>query len=40
MLWIKRNLFLAIGGLVALALLGGGAFSDFSARARNSELFG
>lgn len=38
MLWIKRNLFLAIGGLLAAALLAGGLFYFFKARSTNSEL--
>jgi hypothetical protein len=38
MLWIKRNLFLAIGGLVALLLLAGGGYYVYSAIGRNTEL--
>lgn len=38
MLWIKRNLFLAIGGLIALALLGVGIFFLLAAKARGSAL--
>ena len=37
MLWIKRNLFLAIGGLVALLLLGAGVYYFLSARAKSQE---
>jgi len=38
MLWIKRNLFLAVGGFVALLLLGGGIFAFISARQRNASI--
>ncbi|HXG47343.1 MAG TPA: Amuc_1100 family pilus-like protein [Methylomirabilota bacterium] len=42
MLWIKRNLFLAVGGLVALLLLGSGGYyllSNYSrSRALDAEL--
>ena len=38
MLWIKRNLFLAIGGLVALLLLGAGVYYFWNARAKNQQL--
>ncbi len=38
MLWIKRNLFLAVGGLVALVLLGGGIFYFLSAQSRNKSI--
>src|SRR5262245_37526404 len=38
MLWIKRNLFLAIGGLLAVVLLIGGLFNLFKARGTNAEL--
>jgi hypothetical protein len=38
MLWIKRNMFLAVGGLVALILLGLGVFLLLGARSRNEEL--
>ena len=38
MLWIKRNLFLAIGGLMALLLLGAGIYYFWSARAKNQQL--
>lgn len=36
--WIKRNLFLAVGGLVALVLLGIGVFLLLSARSRSESL--
>jgi hypothetical protein len=38
MLWIKRNLFLAVGGLVALLLLGGGVFYFLSAEQRKKAI--
>jgi hypothetical protein len=38
MLWIKRNLFLAVGGLVALLLLGGGVFYFLSAEQRKKSI--
>ena len=38
MLWIKRNLFLAVGGLVAAGLLGYGIFFLLSARAAKTAL--
>lgn len=38
MLWIKRNLFLAVTGLVALLLLGGGVFFVMGGRSRNAAL--
>ena len=38
MLWIKRNLFMAIVGFVGLALLGGGGFYVYSGLGRNTEL--
>lgn len=38
MLWIKRNLFLAVGGLVALLLLGGGIFYFLSAERRKKSI--
>ena len=38
MLWIKRNLFLAIGGLLAVLLLVGGLFYFFKARTASAEL--
>jgi hypothetical protein len=38
MLWIKRNLFLAIGGLIALLLLGFGIFLLLGAKSRSEAL--
>src|SRR5687768_2681782 len=38
MLWIKRNLFLALGGLVALLLLGFGVFYFWTNRQKNKEI--
>ena len=38
MLWIKRNLFMAVGGLVALLLLGGGIFYFLSAERRKKSI--
>ena len=38
MLWIKRNLFLAIGGLIALLLLGFGIFLLLGAKSRSESL--
>lgn len=38
MLWIKRNLFLAAGGTVALLLLGAGIYYFLNARGRNQRL--
>jgi hypothetical protein len=38
MLWIKRNLFLAVGGMVAVVLLGLGVFLLLGARTRNESL--
>lgn len=38
MLWIKRNLFLAIGSLIALLLLGLGIFLLLGAKSRNEAL--
>lgn len=38
MLWIKRNLFLAIGGLIALLLLGAGIFLLLGAKSRSDAL--
>jgi hypothetical protein len=35
--WIKRNLFIVIGGAVALVLLGAGGFYNFQSWTRNSE---
>jgi hypothetical protein len=37
--WIKRNLFFAIGGVVALLLLGAAAFYDFQGWNHNSAAF-
>lgn len=36
--WIKRNLFLAVGGLVALALFGGGIFYFLTAQGRKKSI--
>lgn len=38
MLWIKRNLFLAVGGLVAVLLLAGGVYYFISAQQRNKSI--
>src|SRR5262245_10779284 len=38
MLWIKRNLFLAVGGLVALILLGVGVYFFITAQQRNKSI--
>ena len=38
MLWIKRNLFLAVGGLVALLLLGLGLWILIGGMKENEEL--
>jgi hypothetical protein len=38
MLWIKRNLFLALGGLIAVLLLGAGIFFFLGAKAKNEQL--
>lgn len=38
MLWIKRNLFLAIGGLIAVLLLAGGVFYFITAQQRNKDI--
>lgn len=38
MLWIKRNLFLAVGGLVAALLLGAGIFYFITAKAKSDRL--
>ncbi|HZI72993.1 MAG TPA: Amuc_1100 family pilus-like protein, partial [Gemmatimonadales bacterium] len=40
MLWIKRNLFLTAGGLVAIVLLGVGIYYALNAVSRNSTLDG
>ncbi|MEJ0089336.1 MAG: hypothetical protein WDM80_06270 [Limisphaerales bacterium] len=37
--WIKRNLFFAIGGLVALLLLGGAAWYDWQSWNHNRSSF-
>src|SRR5690242_13174884 len=37
MAWIKRNLFFAIGGLVALLLMGAGVWYLFSKMGANNE---
>src|ERR1700729_4208108 len=39
MVWIKRNLFFVIGGVVALLLLGAAAFYDFKGWSRNEAAF-
>jgi hypothetical protein len=39
MAWIKRNLFFAIGGAIALALLGAAGFYDYKSWQRNSTAF-
>jgi hypothetical protein len=39
MVWIKRNLFFAIGGIVALLLLAAAGFYDYQARSHNSAAF-
>lgn len=38
MLWIKRNLFLAVGGLIAILLLAGGVYYFISAQQRNKAI--
>lgn len=38
MLWIKRNLFLAVGGLVAVLLLAGGVYYFISAQQRSKSI--
>src|SRR5215207_9498890 len=38
MLWIKRNLFLAFGGLIAILLLGAGLFFFLGAKTKNERL--
>jgi hypothetical protein len=38
MLWIKRNLFLAVGGLIALLLLGLGIFYFWTNQQKNKEI--
>jgi hypothetical protein len=37
--WIKRNLFFAVGGIVALLLLGGAGYYDFASWSDNSTAF-
>src|SRR5580692_7897787 len=37
--WIKRNLFFAIGGVIALLLLGAAAFYDYHGWSHNSAAF-
>jgi hypothetical protein len=37
--WIKRNLFFAIGGIIALLLLGAAAFYDYKGWSHNSTAF-
>jgi hypothetical protein len=37
--WIKRNLFFAIGGFVALALLGAAGFYDYASWSNNKKAF-
>lgn len=39
MVWIKRNLFFVIGGVIALALLGAAGFYDFKSWSRNEAAF-
>jgi hypothetical protein len=38
--WIKRNLFFAIGGIVALLLLGAAGYYDYASFSDNSAAFG
>src|SRR5262245_12992608 len=38
MLWLKRNLFLALGGLVAVVLLGVGGVYVFGSYRQNDEV--
>lgn len=38
MLWIKRNLFLAVGGLIAILLLAGGVYYFVSGQQRNHSI--
>src|SRR5208282_3141980 len=37
--WIKRNLFFAIGGVVALGLLGAAGFYDYESWGHNQAAF-
>jgi hypothetical protein len=39
MIWIKRNLFFVIGGVLALGLLGAAGFYDYASWERNSAAF-
>ena len=39
MVWIKRNLFFVIGGVLALGLLGAAGFYDYASWARNAAAF-
>ena len=39
MIWIKRNLFFVIGGILALGLLGAAGFYDYASWRRNSVAF-
>jgi len=39
MSWLKRNLFFAIGGILALALLGAAGFYDYKSWERNNTAF-
>src|SRR5688572_6064931 len=38
MLWIKRNLFLAVGGLLAFLLLAAGVYYFWTSRQKNTEI--
>src|SRR5689334_11939299 len=38
MLWLKRNLFLAVGGLLALLMLGGGGYYLWTNYQNNSQV--
>jgi hypothetical protein len=38
--WFKRNLFFAVGGLVAIGLLGAAGFYDYKSYQRNNAAFG
>src|SRR5687767_11489504 len=38
MLWIKRNLWLALGGLLAVVLLGAGLFYFWTNRQKNKQI--
>ncbi len=39
MIWIKRNLFFVIGGVLALGLLGAAGFYDYTSWRRNTVAF-